>query len=204
MYAVISDIHSNLAALTAVLADLDALGVRDVRCLGDVVGYGPDPLECVDLVLARAQVVVRGNHDEALVHGAYGFHLRAKEAIDWTRDQLKPGLLSGPAVRRRWGAGCTSWTICPSHSGRTDCGPCWICWTERAPPGVRPGPSPVRPGTNRRPGGPTQGRRPEALSIVRRSSVDAGVTGCPRRARRSMRAPGTRCPAGPRRVRRDG
>lgn len=102
MYAVISDIHSNLEALTAVLADLDALGVKDVRCLGDIVGYGPSPLECVDLVMARASVVVRGNHDEALVHGAYGFHLRAQEAIDWTRDQLKPGFFSGPAVRRRW------------------------------------------------------------------------------------------------------
>ncbi|MCW8138716.1 MAG: metallophosphoesterase family protein [Planctomycetota bacterium] len=102
MYAVISDIHSNLEALTAVLADLDALGVRDVRCLGDVVGYGPSPLECVDLVQHRAQVVVRGNHDEALVHGAYGFHLRAKDALDWTRDQLRPGFMSGQAVRRRW------------------------------------------------------------------------------------------------------
>jgi diadenosine tetraphosphatase ApaH/serine/threonine PP2A family protein phosphatase len=102
MYAVISDVHSNLEALSAVLADLDALGVRDVRCLGDVVGYGPSPLECVDLVMSRASVIVRGNHDEALVHGAYGFHLRAQEAIDWTRDQLKPGFFSGPGVRRRW------------------------------------------------------------------------------------------------------
>lgn len=102
MYAVISDIHSNVEALTAVLADLDALGVTDVRCLGDVVGYGPSPLECVDLVMSRAQVVVRGNHDEALVHGAYGFHLRAQDAIDWTRDQLRPGFFSGQAVRRRW------------------------------------------------------------------------------------------------------
>lgn len=102
MYAVISDIHSNLEALEAVIADIDALGIKDVRCLGDVVGYGPSPLECVDLVMARAQVIVRGNHDEALVHGAYGFHLRAQEAIDWTRDQLKPGFFSGPAVRKRW------------------------------------------------------------------------------------------------------
>jgi diadenosine tetraphosphatase ApaH/serine/threonine PP2A family protein phosphatase len=102
MYAVISDIHSNLEALTAVISDIDALGITDVRCLGDVVGYGPCPLECVDLIMARAQVVVRGNHDEALVHGAYGFHLRAQEAIDWTRDQLRPGFFSGPAVRKRW------------------------------------------------------------------------------------------------------
>ncbi|MGE0706473.1 MAG: metallophosphoesterase [Planctomycetota bacterium] len=101
-YAVISDVHSNLAALEAVLADIDAEGVSEVLCLGDVVGYGPDPIECVDLVRARASVTVQGNHDEALVHGAYGFHLRAREAVDWTRDLLRPGFFSGLAVRERW------------------------------------------------------------------------------------------------------
>ena len=102
MYALISDVHANLEALRAVLADIDALGVREVRCLGDVVGYGPDAVECTDLVMSRAAWCVKGNHEEALVHGAYGFHLRAKEAIDWHRDQLRPGFFSGPRVRARW------------------------------------------------------------------------------------------------------
>ena len=102
MYALISDIHANLEALQAVLADIDALGVREVRCLGDVVGYGPSPLECVDLVRRRASVTVRGNHEEALVLGALGFHQRAREAIEWHRDQLRPGCFSGPTVRARW------------------------------------------------------------------------------------------------------
>jgi len=101
-YAVISDIHANLRALEAVLRDLDAQGVDEIYCLGDVVGYGPDPTECVDLVRERARRTVKGNHDEALVHGAYGFHLRAQEAIDWTRDELKPGFFSGLRVRERW------------------------------------------------------------------------------------------------------
>lgn len=101
-YAVISDVHANLPALERVLADIDALGIEEIYCLGDVVGYGPDPTPCVDLVRTRAHRTVQGNHDEALIHGGYGFHLRAREAIDWTRDELKPGFFSGPAVRERW------------------------------------------------------------------------------------------------------
>ena len=102
MYAVISDLHSNRAALEAVFADIDAQGIDDVICLGDVVGYGPEPGPCVDLVMARARVTVMGNHEEALLHGAFGFHPIARDATDWTRDQLKPGFFSGLAVQRRW------------------------------------------------------------------------------------------------------
>jgi len=78
------------------------MGITDIVCLGDVVGYGPMPLECVDLVMEKCRVTLKGNHDEALVHGAYAFNLRAQKAIEWTRDQLKPGFFSGSAVRRRW------------------------------------------------------------------------------------------------------
>jgi predicted phosphodiesterase len=102
MYALISDIHGNLEALRAVLADIDARGVETIYCLGDVVGYGPEPLACVDLIMERTAATVRGNHEEALFSGAYGFHLRAQEAIEWTREQLQPGFFSGLAVKRRW------------------------------------------------------------------------------------------------------
>lgn len=102
MYAVISDIHGNLAALENVLRDIDQQGIQDVFCLGDIVGYGPDPVACADLVQNRCAFAVMGNHEEAMVHGAYGFHMRAREAIDWTRDQLKPGFFSGLGVKRRW------------------------------------------------------------------------------------------------------
>jgi len=102
VFAVISDVHSNIEALQAVLADIDRLGIDDVVCLGDVVGYGPNPLECVDLIIERCRVTLKGNHDEALVHGAYAFNLPARKAIDWTRDFLKPSVFSGSAVRRRW------------------------------------------------------------------------------------------------------
>jgi len=102
LLAIISDIHANVDALEAVLSDIDAQKITDVVCLGDVVGYGPTPMECVDLVMSRCRFTVMGNHEEALLHGAYGFHLRAARAIDWTRDQLKPGFFSGQVVRKRW------------------------------------------------------------------------------------------------------
>jgi predicted phosphodiesterase len=102
MLALISDIHSNLEALTAVLEDIDQRKVSEIICLGDVVGYGPDPVPVVDLVMSRAKLCIKGNHDEALVHGAVMFNPPAKHALDWTRDQLKPGYFSGVQVRRRW------------------------------------------------------------------------------------------------------
>jgi len=67
--AVLSDIHANLEALEAVLAEADRRGATDVVCLGDVVGYGPDPEAVTALVRARCSVVVAGNHDRAVAPG---------------------------------------------------------------------------------------------------------------------------------------
>lgn len=102
MFAVVSDLHSNIEALSKVIEDIESIGVTNIVCLGDIVGYGPNPLECVDLIMQKARFCLKGNHDEALVHGAYAFNLRAQKAIEWTRDQLKPGFFSGSAVRKRW------------------------------------------------------------------------------------------------------
>lgn len=88
-YALISDIHANLAALEVVLADIDAQGIRRIGCLGDVVGYGPDPVECTDLVRARCAFTLMGNHDIALFEGAEGFNPAARGAIEWTRGLLE-------------------------------------------------------------------------------------------------------------------
>lgn len=66
MIALISDVHSNLAALEAVLAEIDVLGCDRIWCLGDTVGYAAQPAECLDLVLARCEVVLAGNHDLAV------------------------------------------------------------------------------------------------------------------------------------------
>ncbi len=68
--AVISDIHANLEALEAVLAVAEREGAEAVYCLGDIVGYGPDPAACIDLVRRSCALTVRGNHDEAVADGA--------------------------------------------------------------------------------------------------------------------------------------
>ena len=71
--AVLADVHSNLEALQAVLAEVDNRGVDATVCLGDVVGYGADPQACVDLVRERCSIVVMGNHDEGVVAGGVGY-----------------------------------------------------------------------------------------------------------------------------------
>ena len=88
-YAVLSDIHGNLEALRAVLADADA-HADDVLCLGDVVGYGADPAPCVDLIGARARAVVAGNHEHAVIGrlDLSWFNRHARAAAEWTREQI--------------------------------------------------------------------------------------------------------------------
>jgi predicted phosphodiesterase len=88
--AVISDIHSNLEALRAVLADIDNRGVTEIICLGDIVGYGPNPRECIDLA-KRFKVTILGNHDEAAIWSdqTESFNPVAKDAVDWTRRLLE-------------------------------------------------------------------------------------------------------------------
>lgn len=89
MIAVISDIHSNLAALQAVLEDIRSREIERIICLGDLVGYGPQPRECVALIKGLG-LTIMGNHDEAIFHShkTEAFNLRAEMAIEWTRDEL--------------------------------------------------------------------------------------------------------------------
>ena len=67
-----------------------ALGVKDLVCLGDVVGYGPDPEFCVDLVRGHARWCLMGNHDEALFRDASDFNPHARGAIEYTRRRMQP------------------------------------------------------------------------------------------------------------------
>jgi diadenosine tetraphosphatase ApaH/serine/threonine PP2A family protein phosphatase len=99
--AIISDIHSNLEALEAVLKDIEQFDVEDIYCLGDVVGYGPNPRECVDLVMA-CKVVLLGNHDQGAMFDPEGFNPPAERAIFWTRDQLESSPESRTAREKRW------------------------------------------------------------------------------------------------------
>jgi diadenosine tetraphosphatase ApaH/serine/threonine PP2A family protein phosphatase len=95
--AVFSDIHSNLHALEAVLADVERESPDELWCLGDVIGYGPRPNECIDLVRERTALSLCGNHDLAVLGtlDIAEFSGDAARAAEWTR-----GVLLAPA--REW------------------------------------------------------------------------------------------------------
>jgi diadenosine tetraphosphatase ApaH/serine/threonine PP2A family protein phosphatase len=91
-YLLISDIHGNLEALDATLAAAEDLDPCQIMCLGDVVGYGADPAECLDTVGNHANLILAGNHDLA-VAGLIpydDFNAIAKKSVAWTRDSLTP------------------------------------------------------------------------------------------------------------------
>ncbi|MBM3939583.1 MAG: metallophosphoesterase family protein [SAR202 cluster bacterium] len=84
---IVSDIHSNLPALDAVLLDAERYGAADaVWCLGDIVGYGPKPVECVERLRSLGALAITGNHDAAAVGrlGLEDFNYFAAEACRWT------------------------------------------------------------------------------------------------------------------------
>ncbi len=90
--AVISDVHANLYALEAVLAEIDRDPPDEIWCLGDIVGYGPRPNECCELVRERSSLTLAGNHDLVALGsadvGVEDFNPEAGAASVWTREQL--------------------------------------------------------------------------------------------------------------------
>lgn len=86
--AIISDIHGNLEALTAVLADIESQDITEIYCLGDVIGYGPDPRACIDKC-REFKLTLLGNHDNGALFDPEGFSSGAEKAIFWTRSQLE-------------------------------------------------------------------------------------------------------------------
>lgn len=95
-YAVISDIHSNLEALLAVLKEIDGMDVGEIICLGDIVGYNANPNECIDLLKNRGIKCIMGNHDARAsgIEEPYDFTPLAREAVLWTRKHLNKKSLS--------------------------------------------------------------------------------------------------------------
>ena len=103
MLALISDIHSNTEALGAVLEDIRAKDIKDIVCLGDVVGYGPNPVECVDMIREATRFCLQGNHDEAVTEGGgEDFRPQAKLAAEWTRSVLEPKQDADAVIKDRW------------------------------------------------------------------------------------------------------
>ena len=105
---VVSDIHANSAAFEAVLADCAGEYDRSI-CLGDLVGYGPDPGECVERALEVCDVILAGNHDLAACGrmDVSSFSSHARLAMDWTRDHISESALRAlhglPSITEKWG-----------------------------------------------------------------------------------------------------
>jgi len=89
MLAVISDIHSNTEALRAVLDDIASRNVGRIMCLGDVVGYGPEPIECIEVVRKHVSVTLMGNHDQAVMYEPTKFNVAAETSCFWTRQKIE-------------------------------------------------------------------------------------------------------------------
>lgn len=101
MFAIISDIHANIEALDVALADIARRSITEVYCLGDVVGYGASPRECLDAVIDHCEVTICGNHDQAVFYEPSNFNIGAERAAYWTRQVLED---ESDSVRRdrRW------------------------------------------------------------------------------------------------------
>ncbi len=91
-YGIYSDIHANLEALKAVMNSMDGRGVERKVCLGDAVGYGPFPNECIKVIEQESAVAILGNHDSVALgrESSDQFNYFAKNAIEWTREVLSP------------------------------------------------------------------------------------------------------------------
>ena len=99
--AILSDVHGNLEAIQAVLEDIRSQKIERIICLGDIVGYGPDPRECVDLAM-QFDLNILGNHDQGALFDPEGFSSGAEKAIFWTRAQLEQENSDAEAACKRW------------------------------------------------------------------------------------------------------
>jgi diadenosine tetraphosphatase ApaH/serine/threonine PP2A family protein phosphatase len=87
--AILSDVHSNLEALQAVLEDVEEQGCDEIVCLGDLIGYGPNPRQVLRIALERFAFTLMGNHEEGILYQPVGFNWKAEASAWWTKDQLR-------------------------------------------------------------------------------------------------------------------
>ena len=100
--AIISDVHANQEALEAVLTEINTLGIDEIWCLGDLVGYGPNPKECVDLIRRHTSLCIMGNHDWALLNKPIGFNSVAANMINLTKKWMDPAKDKDDRALERW------------------------------------------------------------------------------------------------------
>lgn len=98
--AIISDVHANLEALQVVLDHIKSQRARRIICLGDILGYGPDPVVCVDLIADRCEWSLMGNHDFGVLYEPTNFNAAAEQAAYWTRSQFEAESDNGRASKR--------------------------------------------------------------------------------------------------------
>ena len=111
--ALISDIHGNLEALEVVLDDIKAQGITEIFCLGDIIGYGPNPRECIDRVMETCKITLLGNHDQGAMFDPDGFNSGAER-----RDFLDARAARSPRRSRQQSeAAGSSWVSCPGRTG---------------------------------------------------------------------------------------
>ena len=101
--AIISDVHANVEALEAVIRDIRGQGIQRIACLGDLMGYGPDPDKVVDIVRETCQIVIAGNHDWGVLKRPIPFNPQAQEMVNYHQCVMTPKFYHFLGKRRlRW------------------------------------------------------------------------------------------------------
>lgn len=100
--ALVSDIHGNIEALEAVIADIGDRECDAIWCLGDIIGYGPNPRECLKIAVNFFDWSLIGNHEEAIMFIPEDFNQYAKQAVQWTRDTLNSSAFPKDENRKLW------------------------------------------------------------------------------------------------------
>ena len=100
--ALVSDVHSNLEALEAVLDDIHDYECEEIICLGDLIGYGPNPRQVLKVATNLFEFTLMGNHEEGVLYQPVGFNWKAEASAWWTKDQLRSRGFSAGDNKRFW------------------------------------------------------------------------------------------------------
>ena len=100
--AIVSDIHSNIEALEAVLDDIHENECEEIICLGDLLGYGPSPRQVLKIAMDLFEFTLLGNHEEGILYQPVGFNWKAEASAWWTKDQLKSPHYPAHENRKYW------------------------------------------------------------------------------------------------------